>query len=188
MAAASAGDPYDWSRDGQYLLFEKIEKTGQDLWVLPMGGGGSGPVPFVKTEANETFGAFSPDNRWIAYASDESGRDEIYVRPFNPPHAGTAPVTGVWMISRQGGTRPRWRRDGKELYFLAPERTVMAVEVSGGSVFRAGVPRLLFSGAANLRHFDAAGDGSRFLVASPAGQPKHRPLTVVMNLAGMLKR
>jgi Tol biopolymer transport system component len=186
---AKAGNPFDWSRDQRYLLYGTQElKTKSDLWILPLDRGGAKPVPFLQTEFNETFGAFSPDGRWIAYASDESGRDEIYVSPFNPPTSGTAPVAGKWRISKSGGTRPRWRRDGKELYFLDPDGKVMAAEVLADPVFRPGVPHILFSDAANLRHFDAAPDGNRFLVAMPGAQTRQSPLTVVMNWTAMLKK
>jgi Tol biopolymer transport system component len=185
---ARAGRPFDWSRDGRYLLYGTRElKTKSDVWVLPFDLGASTPVPFLVTESNETFGAFSPDGRWIAYASDESGRDEIYVRPFNPPIPGIAPVTGKWMISREGGTRPRWRRDGKELYFLAPNGKVMATGVTGNPVFRSGVPYAMFSDPANLRLFDAAPDGNKFLLGSVVAQTP-QSLTVVMNSTAMLRK
>jgi dipeptidyl aminopeptidase/acylaminoacyl peptidase len=184
---AKAGRPFDWSRDGRCLLYGTREpKNKSDLWVLPLEGG-AGPIPFLATESNETFGAFSPDGRWIAYASDESGRDEVYVRPFNEPTPGSAPGTGKWMISREGGTRPRWRRDGKELYFLAPDGKVMASGVTANPVFTPGVPRMMFSDAANLRLFDAAPDGSKFLLGSVAA-PTAESLTVVMNSAAMLEK
>jgi eukaryotic-like serine/threonine-protein kinase len=185
---ARAGRPFDWSRDQRYLLYGTLEpKTKSDLWVLPLARGAAGPVPFLVTESNETFGALSPDGRWIAYASDESGRDEIYVRPFNPSIPGIAPVTGKWMISREGGTRPRWRRDGKEIYFLAPDGKVMASGVTVDPVFRPGVPRTMVSDAANLRLFDAAPDGSKFLLGSVVAQAT-QSLTVVMNSTAMLRK
>jgi eukaryotic-like serine/threonine-protein kinase len=91
------------------------------------------------------------------------------------------------MVSREGGTRPRWRRDGKELYFLAPDGKVMATGVTADPVFRPGVPHMMFSDAANLRLFDAAPDGNRFLLGSVASQTT-QGLTVVMNSTAMLRK
>ncbi len=113
--------PCDWSPDGKLLMYYVPNPTsGTDLWVLPR----ETKVPFVflKTEANELWGQFSPDGRWIAYQSNETGRYEIYVRPFSSP-GGPIP------ISTAGGVYPRWSRDGKELYFIAPDARMMAVSI-----------------------------------------------------------
>ena len=118
--------PCDWSRDGRYILYEEGgDATGSDLWVLPMTGSTGGPrkpVPFLQTAFNEMLGQFSPDGRWVAYISDESGRNEVYVRSFP---AGS----GKFQISNNGGTQPRWRDDGKEIYYLAPDGKLMAATV-----------------------------------------------------------
>jgi Tol biopolymer transport system component len=112
----SAKLPNDWSRSGQFLLYSiQDPKTNADLWVLPLTADGqpsAAPAPFANTKFNEQQGQFSPDGHWIAYASDESGRHEVYVRPFP-----SGP--GKWQISISGGELPRWRRDGKELYFMS---------------------------------------------------------------------
>jgi Tol biopolymer transport system component len=114
----------DWSRDGRFLLYEEQSaKGGSDLWVLPMEGAGERkPAPFLTTRSNERMGRFSPDGRWIAYASDESGRPEIYVRPFPVPAGGG----GTWTVSQGGGFAPRWRRDGTELFYITADGQVMA--------------------------------------------------------------
>ena len=115
----------DWSRDGRFLLYSQFDsKTRSDLWLMPLAGDRK-PAVYVNSEFNETHGQFSPDGHWIAYASDESGRPEIYVRPF--------PLTadsGKWTVSSGGGVTPRWRRDGKELFFLTTKvHTVMVAKV-----------------------------------------------------------
>ena len=96
------------------------------------------PQPYLKTEFNESQGQFSPDGRFIAYRSDASGRDEIYVQPF--PTASS----GKWTVSTGGGIAPRWSGDGKELFYISADSKMMAVEVSTNPVFKAGIPKALF--------------------------------------------
>ena len=118
-------------------------RTHADLWVLPLAGDGtpSGTAtPFANTEFSEEQGRFSPDARWIAYASDESGRSEIYIQPFPAPPNGGSKIP----ISRDGGSQPRWRRDGKELFYFSPDGKLMAADVTEGPTFKASVPRTLF--------------------------------------------
>ena len=118
-------------------------RTHADLWVLPLAGDGtpSGTAtPFANTEFSEEQGRFSPDVRWIAYASDESGRSEIYIQPFPAPPNGGSKIP----ISRDGGSEPRWRRDGKELFYFSPDGKLMAADVTEGPTFKASVPRTLF--------------------------------------------
>ena len=181
--------PVDWSRDGRFLLYaEQDPKTARaDLWILPLQGGGK-PFPFLRTAFDVAFGQFSPDGRWIAYTSDESGREEVYVRPFSGAEAGTA---GKWLISNNGGTSPRWRRDGKELLYVALDNKLMAVEVKSGAVaIQAGVPQPLFqTRATGLSHrFAVTADGKRFLVMSEAEQAASGSATVVLNWTAGLKR
>jgi len=107
--APAIGDWLRFSPDGKFLLFftgNALSPTGNDLWILPLSGDAK-PKPFVQTEFNETYGSFSPDGRWVAYTSAESGRNEIYVVPFPGPG-------GKWQISQSGGQYPRWRRDSGE--------------------------------------------------------------------------
>jgi WD40-like Beta Propeller Repeat len=114
----------DWSRDGKYILYESVgAQTRTDLWVLPTFGDKK-PIPFLNTPFIERKGRFSPDGKWIAYTSNESGQDQIYLQPF-PPNGGK------WQVSTSGGFEPRWRADGKELYYISSqtEAKVMAVAV-----------------------------------------------------------
>jgi serine/threonine-protein kinase len=127
--------PSDWSLDGRWLV-GVTSGQGNDLWILDLEHGGE-PEPLVATPYSESYAAFSPDSRWIAYSSNESGRLEVYVRPL-PPAAGR------WQVSTGGGGEPRWSRDGAELYYRADDG-LMAVPVSAdGESFRAGTPQLLF--------------------------------------------
>src|SRR5260370_27216602 len=128
----------DWSADGRFLLYHVIDpKTKFDLWLLPLFGDQK-PFPFLQTEFNERDGRFSPDGRWIAYASDESSTWQVYVHSF--PASG-----GKWLVSTNGGYFPAWRRDGKELFYVSADKKMMAVEVKGeGATFERGVPKVLF--------------------------------------------
>jgi Tol biopolymer transport system component len=112
--------PNDWSPDGRWLLYRINDSaSGADLWALPLEGEKK-PVPVVRTEFNERDGQFSPDGKWIAYQSDESGRFEIYVQPFLGPGE-------KWQVSTNGGAQVRWRKDGKEIFYLGLDATLMAV-------------------------------------------------------------
>jgi serine/threonine protein kinase len=173
--------PCDWSPDGRFLLYYVPDpKTGTNLWVLPQ----ETRVPFVylETEANELWGQFSPDGRWVAYQSNETGRYEIYVRPF-PARGGPFP------ISTGGGVYPRWSRDGKELYFIAPDAKMMAAPIRAtATTVDAGVPTTLFrterlGGGLNVigrsHQYDVARDG-RFLINVEA-ETSAPPITLLMN-------
>jgi Tol biopolymer transport system component len=135
--------PDDWSRDGRFLLYTQQDpQTHADLWVLPLTSDGtpSGTAtPFANTAFSEEQGRFSPDTRWIAYASDESGRSEIYIQPFPAPPNGGSKTP----ISRDGGSQPRWRLDGKELFYSSPDGKLMAVDVTEDPIFKASAPRNL---------------------------------------------
>ena len=148
------------------------------------------PRPLLQTSANEQYARFSPDGRWVAFSSDESGRQEVYVIPFPGPG-------GRWLISSDGGTSPRWRRDGREIYFLKRD-TLMAAAVNGqGSVFQAGTATRLFD--ANFRTenyqgygtgslYDVAPDGQRFLInIVAAAESAQTPLTIVTNWTSLLR-
>lgn len=143
-------EPKDVSPDGKWLLYASFFVEGSDLHARPLDGQGESRE-VAATPFNETSPRFSPDGRWVAYSSDLSGRPEIYIRPF--PDAGPAV-----RLSRDGGTRPRWRRDGKELYYLGPEGRVMVIAVDRSFA----APRLLFH-APTASDFEPAPDGSRFL-------------------------
>ena len=167
--------PNSFSPDGRFLLFQKRKAERDDIWALPLAGDRT-PQPIAVSDALEIMGQFSPDGRYIAYVSDESGRDEIYVTAFPGP-------SDHWQVSQNGGTEPRWRKDGKELFFFAPDNRLMAAEVKlGGRPFEVGVIQPLFQARImGLGYrYDAAKDGERFLVNS--GLPEElSPITLVVN-------
>ena len=181
--------PEDWSRDGRYLLYTELDpKTGYDLWALPLEGERK-PVVVLRTPFSERFGTFSPDGKWIAYESNESGRSEIYVRSF--------PVSGdALQVSTQGGTLPKWRADGKELYYLGADRDkiiAVGVRVLAGR-FELDTPRELFTTVtmpAFLPNvpYDVTPDGRRFLVFQPSTHIQGpAPLTVALNWEAWLRK
>jgi Tol biopolymer transport system component len=177
--------PTDWSPDGRYIVYQAFSQKDFDLWVLPLFEERK-PELFLQTDYAELYGRFSPDGRWITYVSNESGKREVYVRGF--PAAG-----GKWQISNGGGAQPHWRRDGKELFYLTPDKKLMVVEVNGSSgTFEAGIPRALFDLRINSTNgfsdYDVAADGQRFLVNTLVEQNARSPVTVVMNWTADLKR
>ncbi len=189
----STGDklPTDMSRDGRFLLYQgpDLEKK-DDVWVLPLQGGKK-PFPLMRTQFNEVDGHFSPDGRWVAYVSDESGNSEIYVRPFSSDSraAEASGGGGKWQVSYSGGGEPRWSADGKELYYLTLDWKVMEVDVTTGPSFQAGTPKLLFPAPHQSANFTGyyTIDGKRFLFLAPAQQSGQAPFTVVLNWQDMLK-
>ena len=170
--------PTSWSPDGRFVLFSaRGPDTGFDLWILPMTGDGK-PYPFMQTTFTETSGMFSPDGHWVAYVSDESRQSEVVVAPF--PGPGTKQ-----RLSTAGGTNPQWRRDGKEVFFLAADGNITSVAVvSGEGRFEAGITRALFAVPTVLRQgyfWDAAPDGERFIVIAPADEKRATSLALVVN-------
>jgi Tol biopolymer transport system component len=185
---ASFTAPNSWSHDGRFLLYTaSATKASYDLWVLPSDG--QKAVPFVRTGFNENEGRFSPDGRWIAYVSDESGAKEIYVRAFTSDFtSGSAGVGSSTRISRGGGVSPRWRDDGRELYYLSPDGKMMAVEVAKEPGFMTQVPVPLFQTPSGTTMGDVAADGQRFLLVTPVGPSASSPFTVVLNWTSGLKK
>jgi Tol biopolymer transport system component len=177
------------SRDGRFLLYTVNDpETKSDIWVLPLRGDHK-PIPFLRTEFNEGSGQFSPDGRWIAYTSDESGSDEIYVREFSSSAApGTGDAAGKWLISKGGATNPKWRGDGKELFYAASDGKLMSVDVSTKPAFVAGQPKALFQLPAGFIGGDVSADGRRFLIGVPVAQSAYTPFTVVLNWQATLKK
>ena len=180
----------DWSQDGHSLLVAKTDpKTGFDMWLLPepLSPSRHQLLPLLVTPVNEGQGRFAMGSgaaKWVAYISDESGTDELYVMTM----PGTTP--SKWQISNGGAYAPRWARNGRELIYIGPDlQTVMAVEVEAGPVFRAGPPRALFklparingSRAANDQAFAVSPDGNTFLVALAAQESAASGINVVLN-------
>jgi Tol biopolymer transport system component len=180
--------PTQWSRDGRFIVYQENDpKNKLDLWVLPVQGTPAErkPMPFLRTEFNEMEGQLSPDSRWMAFASDRSGQYEVYVRPFPPGE-------GEWAISSAGGRQPRWRADGKELFFIAADGKMMAVPVKAAPgakpSLEAGVPLALFDAHAVSTgtladEYDVTADGSRFLISTTSGAGATPALTVVTHYA-----
>jgi serine/threonine-protein kinase len=158
MTGANPQYPMSWTPDGSTLAFVERKPNGErDIWVVERG---SDPAPFLLTPADEASPAFSPDGRWLAYVSDESGRREVYVQPYPDPG-------GRWVISTAGGTDPVWSRDGRELYYWQDE-ALMAVTIDAGAAFNAGTPRRLFEGRYERSeigpNYDVSPDGKRFVM------------------------
>lgn len=184
--------PLSWSADGRFLLYRRANaKTErQDLWALPLTGDKT-PFPVIQTNFDETEGQFSPDGRWLAYVSNESRRFEVLVRPF--PGAGE-----TVQVSAAGGSQVRWNRDGKELYYIAPDARLMAVSLAAGKdgqtlvvgpPVRLFAPRLASGSNVNISkpQYAVAADG-RFLLNARVDDGTSPPLTVVVNWSDALKR
>jgi len=189
VKSATIKHPNHWSLDGRFLIYDDHTAQQQDLWIVPMAGDRK-PIPFLVTPADETFGQFSPDTKWIAYSSDESGRREVYVQGFVPDHVPAAGI-GKWQISAAGGDKPRWRRDGKELYYIAPDGKMMAVPVkSTATTFELGAAIPLFeTHVTGFFPYDVAADG-RFLLntVKEDAAANTSPITIVLNWTSGLKK
>ncbi len=169
----------DLAPDGRYAIYDTAGGDSTELWGLPLTGERK-PFPFVQGSFAAREARFSPNGRYVAYASTESGRYEIYVQTF-PEHLGK------WQISTAGGTEPAWRRDGKELFYLSADGKMMAVEVNTESAnFQAGIPKPLFQaqlveGLLWRNRYVVSADGQRFLILAPTGETASNPITVVVN-------
>jgi hypothetical protein len=173
--------PNSWSLDGQLLLCTRQTGSGDHLELLPMESGS--PKSFIAGSGSQTNGQISPDGKWVAYASDESGAWEVYVTSF-PAGAGK------WQVSRGGGQEPRWRGDGKEVFYIATNGMLTAVPVDAQNVFATGTPLQLFQirgrapiSSTDVFSYDVARDGKRFLVNRYV-KPEHvPPLTILLSAA-----
>jgi serine/threonine protein kinase/Tol biopolymer transport system component len=178
--------PTSWSPNRRFILYTiSSQRSGYDIWVLPLTGDRK-PFPFAATTYAEQWGQFSPDGNWVAYMSDESGHSEVYVTPFPGP-GGKLP------ISESGGSYPRWRRNGKELFFQSLDNRLMAATLNVGTVrvdvegvrplFEAHAPE-----GAPRNFYDVSSDGERFLFTVPDAQTTATPLTLVTNWPALLKK
>ncbi|MDQ3256192.1 MAG: hypothetical protein M3R15_20235, partial [Acidobacteriota bacterium] len=187
LKSSNAKVPTDWSPDGRFILYRSQDpQTKADIWVLPLEGDRQ-PFPLLQTEFNEQQARFSPNGKWIAYTSDESGTTQVYVQSFPAP--GTK-----WQVSTGGGDQPRWRRDGRELFYLAADGKLMAVEVKTDGTFAAGVPKPLFeihsptvAGPIAI-NYAATADGQRFVGRSAVEEASTTPITVIVNWAAEVKQ
>jgi Tol biopolymer transport system component len=165
-----------WSPDGQLLAFTEVNpNTGYDIWVLRMGDRKA--QPFIRTPFNESVPRFSPDGRWLAYVSNESGRNEIYVQPYPGPG-------GKWQISTEGGTEPVWNPNGLELFYRNGDK-MMAVDIATQPSFAAGKDRMLFEGPYEPApitnpNYDVSPDGQRFLMLKPTEQAGAAPTQIIV--------
>jgi len=187
---------YDWSPDGRFLVYSiQGPKTRDDLWVLPFDGDHK-PILFLRTEFSETHAQFSPDGRWLAYVSDESGSLQVYVQPFSQGSGARGQGSGgKWQVSTGGGNQPRWRRDGKELYYLSPDAKLMAVDVKTAPTFQSARPRPLFQtkmrantiGSLHWCRYAVTADGQRFLMVINPEQDSDE-IQVVLNWTAGAKK
>jgi len=178
----------DWSRDGRFIIYREIvPQTKADLLVLSLEDGKS--WPWLKTDFNEEVGRFSPDGKWIAYNTNDSGRSEIYMQEFAP---GAPASGGRWMLSTNGGRNPQWRRGGGELYYISLDNKLMAVEVMFGAEVKRGTPKELFAlndiRANPNASFAVTPDGQRFLFVTSAEETSVTPFTVVLNWMAEIKK
>ena len=178
---------FDWSHDGRYIIYGVVDpKTSWDLWFVPLADT-SKPVAFLQTNFDERQAKFSPNGRWVAYVSNESGTSEVCVRQF--------PATpGKWQVSTAGGEQPRWRADGKELFYLSADHKLMSVEVNTeGATFEHRAPTVLFGtriGGIDTpgNYYAVTANGQRFLLNNLIAEAAYTPITVVLNWTADLKR
>ena len=172
-----------WSRDGQYILFENWATQAKGgVWLLTLSSKETKPL-LQASAFDQGQGQFSPDGRFIAYTSNESGRAEVYVQRFPPS-------SDKWQISSGGGLQPLWRSDGKEIFFLTDEKKVMSVEIKTDKAFESSIPRELFQG--NMKNgfaysYAVTADGQRFLISAPVDAATNAPMTIVLNWTASLK-
>jgi Tol biopolymer transport system component len=177
--------PFSWTPDGKSLLFSQTAPKGVELWVLPLAGDRK-PYPYLQTGFNSAQAQLSADGRWVAYASNESGRYEVYVQSFPTPGAKA-------QLSVAGGNQPRWARDGKELFYVAADRKLTAVAIRTDTAVQPGAATALFETHLldpfpyGLPQYDVAPDGKRFLLLV-AKEAAAVPMTVVLNWTAALRK
>jgi len=185
MASDQPTYPEDWSTDGRFIVYVS-PIGGRGIWILPLSNDRKPFVfledPFMKDEPH-----FSPDGRWLAYYSNESGQAEVYVQPFPGPGERVR-------ASTDGGSQPRWRKDGSELFYLALDGRLMAVAIKDGSAMELGVPKVLFQTpitaiTRSIDQYAVTADGQRFVVLAPVGgDAPQSPITVALNWTAGLEK
>jgi eukaryotic-like serine/threonine-protein kinase len=180
-----ANSLHSWSPDGRFLLADQFVDFHCDIHTVDLSSSPATMTPVVATIFNEGHSSFSPDGKWMAYVSNESGRREVYVQSFPP-------ARGKWQISREGGLEPQWRGDGKELFYTADDR-MMAVPIrTTGEGFAAGAPQALFdlrlSSTLLRNRWVVTGDGQRFLAAIPLEHTSARSFEVIVNWPALLAK
>jgi eukaryotic-like serine/threonine-protein kinase len=183
LSSDSDDIPTNWSRDGQNILFMRFGKAHAGVWLLPLSGDHQ-PKPILQSAVFDQGGAsFSPDGRFIAYTSNESGRFEVYVQSF--------PLSGdKWTVSSGGGALPLWRGDGKELFYITRDGKVMSVAIKLGPKLEVGVPQQLFQTRIKFGSdypYGVTPDGSRFLINAPAEANESAPMIIVLNWTASLR-
>jgi hypothetical protein len=177
--------PDDWSRDARWLVYVVAGETGFDVWSVDFEVQKAQPI--LQSSANEVQPRLSPNGRWLAYASDETGAWEVYVQGFGD-------ARGKWLVSTAGGSQPVWRGDGRELFYAGPDGRLFAVTVSGDRTFERGTPQALFQTAlppilAPFRTgYAVSADGQRFLLNSLRPNAEPSAITVVLNWTAQARR
>ena len=174
--------PWDWSHDGKFILYAENEpNTNRDIWVLPVSGEQK-PYPLIQSPFQESYAQFSPNGHWVAYLSNETGSDEVYVARFDNPREKKR-------LSTTGAAEPRWRGDGKELFYLSGDHTLMAVAIKDGDTFEPGEPSALFKleSIADV-YYDVNKSGDRFLMLATDPIARATAFTMVLNWNSNLKR
>lgn len=178
-------DPTSWSPDGETVAFNRsqVGANNLDIWFLNLGD--RRPTPFLQTAFNEYDAQFSPDGKWIAYVSDESGKWEVYIQPVSASG-------GKWQVSTNGGIQPKWRKDGEELFFISGEKKLSAAEIQFSSTLKPGIPQTLFPVRvvyfAEHHDYAVSTDGQRFLVNTLPEDATFGSTNLVFNWASELKR
>jgi Tol biopolymer transport system component len=186
LASASEIIPTDWSRDGNLILYQLTPTAGaSDVWALPLSGDRK-PYPILEGPFDQTQAVLSPDGKWLAYTSNESGREEVYIESF-PDRSGK------WQISTGGGQDARWRGDSRELFFLGADLQMMAVALQTEPNFEASVPQRLFNARVLFptgirNHYDVSADGQRFYLVAPLGNEALPTTNVVVHWTEELRK
>jgi Tol biopolymer transport system component len=178
----------EWTPDGRYLAVATGGAINGDIQLLPAEGTPETRklMPLLKTPFNERGARFASSGKFFAYTSNESGKEEAYVRPFDPK-TGTSPG-GQWLVSKGGGVSPHWRGDGKEMFYMSLDGGMMAVDIDTKSGFQPGTPKQLFKMPGEVRFWDVTRDGQKFLIPVAQSAANSAPYNVIVNWTSTLKK